>query len=354
MSQTQLYSQIESAVQGNPEEMRTVLQRFADQTSLLNEATGNVWKGAAGTGQVAAAAPPTASLSVTGSNGVFTLEITNPVLAIHSTIYNQIAYSETKNFTSAVTTLPVTTAGQLSINAPGASAYFRIRTSTDNKTWSSWVTGTALIQAGMVSSSATTAGSTFNQTNYADVGSIAVGETANVLINGTGGAQTSLVAVKGKAQTVLPSATIINVEPATDQFVGWNGSSYELHDTLAAVLSDDLTPIGKVSVVGTGVPALPTIHPIINGGAIVGFNVINEGNGIGSTLTLTITDTGGGTGATAGQQTIVNGKLQSVGPGNPGAGYSGSTVVTPSGGVDAGVSGGGTTLGGNGGRLTAV
>jgi hypothetical protein len=352
--QGDLYGKIESAAGGNVEDMRTVLQALVDQQGVTNSATGNPWNGAAGSGMPVVAAPPAASFTAVGGNGVITVSITNPTLAVRSTIYNQVAYSSTKNFTQGVTTLPTTSATSLTVNAPGETAYFRIRTSTDQKTWSAWVTGTVLVSAGMVSSAATTSGSTFNQTNYANVGSIAVGSTANVLINGAGGVQTSLVAVKGTAQAVLPSATIINVEPATDQFVGWNGTSYTLHNTLAAVLDDNLTPIGKVSVVNTGAVVLPTIKAIINTGSIVGFDVTNEGNGIGSALTITITDSGGGSGATAGAQNLVNGKLASLGPGQPGGFYTSATVVTASGGVDEGVSGGGTTLGGNGGRLTAV
>jgi hypothetical protein len=144
------------------------------------------------------------------------------------------------------------------------------------------------------------------------------------------------------------------VKPSSTQFVGWNGQNYVLKPTLAAVLADDLTPIGAVSVVGTGAPTLPTIVPIISGGGIIGYNVTAGGAGASAPYTLTLATFGGGVGATFGPQTIVGGVLISVAPGNPGTVYPGGTTVVASGGVFPGTAGGGGTAGGNGGRMTAV
>jgi hypothetical protein len=144
----------------------------------------------------------------------------------------------------------------------------------------------------------------------------------------------------------------VGVEPGSEQFVGWDGSGFTLKPTLAGVLTDNLEPVGAVSVVETGAVTLPVVAPFEFGGGIVGYNVTDEGNGLTEDVVITIV--GAGTGATTGPQTIVAGKLLSVAPGNLGEGYGPGTTATVSGGSSAGTVGGGTTTGGNGGRLTAV
>ena len=196
------------------------------------------------------------------------------------------------------------------------------------------------------------AAAAFNQTNFGVVNSQASGSLALVTISGTGGDLTPYSAVRGATEVIRPSGTIVGVVPESEQFVGYDGNQFILKPTLASVLADNLEPVGKVSVVGTGTPTLPTISPIVAGGGVVGFNVVSGGSGASEPYTLTIT--GAGTGATAGAQTIVAGVLIAVAPGNAGSGYGGGTTVTPSGGSGGGASGGGTAVGGNGGRLSNV
>lgn len=298
--------------------------------------------------------PSGISMRVTGSNGVYTIAIDNGNQN-NRTVWHEISYSTSKIFTSNVTVMPVTTATSLTVNDAGATYYFRRRSSFDQVNWSAYtLASTSSVSSGLVSSSATAAGAAFNQTNYGVVSSSASGSTADVEISGANGPLTSLVAVKGQNLSVLPSATISNVPAGSTQFVAWNGSNYVLRPTLAAVLADNLTPIGKVSVVNAGTPRLPTIVPIVQGGGIVGYDVTDGGEGATGNYTLTLGNAGSGTGATFGTQTIVNGVLISVAAGNAGRNYSGSTTVAASGGVGSGTPGGGTAAGGNGGRMTAV
>jgi hypothetical protein len=300
------------------------------------------------------AAPAGVGFSVSGANGVFTASMTDGAQGGRA-VWKEVSYSPLKSFTSAVTTLPLTTANSLTVPIPGASYFFRIRVSFDQVNWSGYtLASSSAIDSGLVSSAATAPGAAFNQTNYGVVTSVAVGASADIEISGANGPLTSLPAVKGAATTVLPSATISGVTPGSSQFVGWNGKNYVLAPTLAAVLADNLTPIGAVSVVGTGAPALPTVVPIISGGQIIGYNVTAGGGGASAPYTLTLATFGPGVGATFGTQTIVGGVLISVAPGNPGTGYPGGTTVVVSGGIFPGTAGGGGTAGGNGGRMTAV
>lgn len=310
-----------------------------------------------GGAQAGSSTPPAGvAWTVQGANGVFTASITDPGTAKPNTIWHEVSYSPLVSFTQNVTTLPATTGLSVTIPAPGQSYFFRLRSSFDKKTWTPYLlASTSIIAAGLVESAAMAAGAAFNQTNYGVVNSQAAGSSASVTISGTGGDLTAYTAVRGATELLRPSGTIVGVTPGSEQFVGWDGEQYHLKPTLASVLADNLEPVGKVSVVSTAMPTLPTIIPVISGGGIVGFNVTAGGAGASQPYTLTITDPGGpGTGATAGAQTIVAGVLQSVAPGNAGENYDGNTVVTPSGGTGGGSSGGGTAVGGNGGRLTAV
>lgn len=300
------------------------------------------------------ATPAGCGIVATGANGAFTLAITNGKNT--RPVWHRVSYSTLKNFSANVTVMPVTTATSLTLNLPGQSCFFQLESSFDQVNWSAAVlAASAAVNSGLVSSAATAEGASFNQTNFGVVSSAAAGASANVLVNGANGPFTSLPRQKGATQTLLPSATIAGVTPGTDKFVAWDGQHYVVRSTLAAVLADDLAPIGKVSVVSTAVPRLPVITPVIVGGYIVGYNVEDGGAGASQPYDLTLIDVGDGSGATFGAQTIQNGVLLAVAQGNPGNGsYSGGTEVQVSGGSGGGTPGGGTALGGNGGRLTAV
>jgi hypothetical protein len=339
----------------DPEDFRQLMTQI--QQNVQANAPGGNWLTHGGAVASGKAAPSGVQFSVTGSNGVYQATITNPSGAQGGTTWHEISYGPLKSFTQTVTTMPPTAGNSVSVNAPGTSYFFRLRSSFDLQNWSAYQPASSTaIDAGKVSSAATVDAGAFNQTNYGVVTSAAVGSTAEVYVQGANGPLTNMVAQKGPAQISLPAATIAGVTPGGDYFVGWTGSRYILRETLADILAqDDVTPIGKVSVVNAGTPTLPTIVPIISDGHVVGFNVTYGGIGAVATYTLTFGSVGGGTGATFGAQTIENGVLISIAPGNPGDTYSGGTTVTASGGgVSPGTEGGGTALGGNGGRLTAV
>lgn len=350
------YELIESVVNKLPpnvqEDARALFQSFSAGVQQTKAAVGLP----SSANQQNVAAPPAATLSVEGANGAFNVSITNPTLSSPTTLWHEISYSPVANFTSQVTTMPPTQSTGVTVNLPGQTLYFRIRSSTNQVVWNNYAVFGSAVSSELVSSAATSEAGAFNQTNYAVVDSTAVGSTAEVSIAGASGPLTNLVRQKGPAQTVLPSSTIYGVTPGSDQFVAYDGEGYVLAPTLAGALqSDENVPIGKVSVVETGAPTLPVIVPIISGGGVVGYNVTNQGNGITGPLNLVVSDPGGpGTGATTGAQTITSGKLISVAPGNAGANYDGSTIVTASGGIGPGTPGGGTAVGGNGGRMTNV
>jgi hypothetical protein len=205
------------------------------------------------------------------------------------------------------------------------------------------------VYAGLQSSAAIENAAVLNQTNYANVDSVAVGGTAIVRIFGKAGPNTQFPSVKGGVETILPSATIINVPLSTEQVVGHDGVDYQVRGTLPEVLTDATTPIGAVSVVGGGSITLPTITPYEVDGAILGYNVTSQGNGLTGPVTIVVVGTG--VGATTGAQVIVAGKLISVSSGNIGSGYGSGTTCTVSGGTYGGSVGGGQNIGGNGGRL---
>jgi hypothetical protein len=324
------------------------------QQGITAALPGGVWPVAGGAKASGQQYPTGIGFTVSGANGVFTASMTGSSGTQGQTVWFQIQYSTVSSFTTNVTVMPTTSATSVTISSPGQTLFFRMRASFDQTNWSPWqMASTAAVSSGLVSSSATSNAGAFNQTNYGIVTSVAVGSSADVQVQGANGAYTSMVAQKGPVQSALPSATVAGVTPGSDLFVGYDGRNYVLRSTLADVLADDgVTPIGKVSVVGTGTPTLPTIVPIISSGSIIGYNVTNGGSGASAPYILTIA--GAGSGATTGAQTIVAGVLISVAPGNPGSGYGGGTTVTASGGVFPGTAGGGTAVGGNGGRLTAV
>ena len=303
------------------------------------------------------AAPVGVTHTVSGANGVFTATISNPPTAKSTTIYHEISYSPLKSFTQGVTTLEPTTATNVTLPAPGASFYFRVRSSFDKKTWSNYqLSSVAAIDAGLVESSAVAAGAAFNQSNFAQVNSsAATGGSATITVSGASSTLSSYTAVKGAAQQIRPSATIVGIQPSTDQFIGWDGVQFRAKPTLASVLADSLEPVGKVSVVSNAAPSNPVILPIVTAGSVLGYHITSGGAGASQDYVLTVTG-GGGSGATTGAQTIQNGVLISVAPGDAGTGYGGGTTVAVSGGGPGGGggTGGGTAVGGNGARMTNV
>lgn len=353
--QTQIESLAAALPDRQQEDFRVLMMGIVQNLQAV--APGGTLLAPGGTKNGSSAPPSGVSLSVSAANGAYTIAIKNPAGATAGNIWHEVSYSPLKSFTSGVTVMAPTTGTSIVINDPGSSYFIRVRSSYDLKNWSSYVlAGTTAFSAGKVSSAATSDGGALNQTNYGVVSSAAVGSTAEVTVAGATGPLSSLVTQKGPNQATLPGATIYGVTPGSDQFVAHNGDTYVIRPTLAGALADDAnTPIGKVSVVQTGVPELPTIAPVVSGGAVVGYNVTNQGNGITAPLTLVVSDPGGpGAGATVGAQTIQNGKLISVAPGNAGSGYDSNTIVTATGGINPGTPGGGTALGGNGGRMTAV
>lgn len=211
-----------------------------------------------------------------------------------------------------------------------------------------------LISSGRQSSSATEDAVVLNQTNYANVDSVsnAANTSANVRIYGKAGVHTQYPRVKGNQETILPSATIINVPYVSDQVVGYDGENYQVRGTLPEVLADGMSPIGAVSVVGSGGIVLPVVTVTINGsGVVTSWNVVSGGSAISDDLTLTPPPQVGAGGA-PGAQTIVHGVLTAIANGTPGVGGTpGTFPVGVSGGVFAGATGGGQSIGGNGGRL---
>lgn len=342
--------------EGKPPQTEDMRQLFTQiQQNLQHVLPGGQWLTSGGVKSSGAAAPTGLAFSVAGANGSFSGSVTGGS-AQGRTVWYEFSYSTLRSFTQNVTTLPVTASPSFTQNLPNQSLFWRVRASYDQVNWSNYILASqSAINSGLVSSAATSNAGAFNQTNYGIVTSNAVGSTAEVRVQGANGPLTSMVAQKGPTQSTLPGATVVGVTPGSDLFVGYNGSKYVLRYTLADLLADDsVTPIGKVSVVETGVPVLPTVALVLgSGGAVIAWNVLTQGNGLTGPVTLTIV-TATGSGASAGAQTIQNGKLISIAPGNPGSLYASGDTVSVSGGVGGGTPGGGTALGGNGGRLTAV
>lgn len=332
--------------------LRTVLLGMYDQIDTHNQALGiNMLEPVNSKQKPASAAPPLASLAVSGANGVFSVQITNPAQSVNKTIYHELSYSTSSSFSNGVVTLPVQTSTQATVPAPGVTVYWRIRSSFDQSNWNSYQRQPAVVASGLQSSAASSAATVLNQTNYASVDSQASGGAAVVRVYGKAGPTTQFPAVKGGAEKILPAATIINVPLSSSQVVGFDGEDFQVRGTLPEVLTDETTPVGAVSVVGGGAVVEPTVSLVLDGsGHVIAWNVVTQGNGLTGPVTLTIT-TSTGSGATPGAQVISGGKLLSISPGNPGTAYGGGDTVTATGGTFGGTTGGGQNIGGNGGRL---
>lgn len=336
---------------GDNEPARTLAYAFHDQLTLLNQSTGNNWVQPANTTQKPSTTPPaTGTIAVSGANGLYQYSIGNATQAVNATIYNQVAYSPIKSFGQNVTTLPITAATSGTVPNPGATLFFRTRWSYDRATWSSWVLAqTTAVSSNLQSSAASENNTPLNQSNYAFIDSVTAGATANVRVYGAAGPYNGFTSVKGGVESAQPSATIVNVAHGTTQVLAYDGEQYQLKPTLPGAFPDTWTPTGTVSVVGTGTPTLPTVTPILSGGHLIGAT-FTAGSGLTQPPTLTVSDTGGGTGAVI-VAIISAGAMTGYTIQAAGSGYSGATIITASGGVFSGATGGGQSAGGNNGRL---
>lgn len=335
-----------------------VLNAISSQLMALSIGTGvqilEPTSGASAPAQVTPT-PGTATLSVAGANGIYTGQITPPASTNAATLYFEVSYSATSNFGNA-TVLPLSPSTSFTVSLPGTTYYWRVRCTYDRVhfgAYSPTTGGNPTVAAGLQSSAATENAVVLNQTNYAVVDAVPNGlGTQNVRVYGVSGPQTMFPAVKGAAETILPSATIINSPLGSQPFVAYDGEQYVTRNTLPQVFADNLVPIGQVGTPEGGSVVLPVVTAIVSGGEITGYTVVSGGSDLSADVTLTITDSTG-SGAMPGPQTIVGGVLTAVAPGLPGSLYTAPTVAA-SGGRAAATTGGGGVAGTNGGRLTAI
>jgi len=342
-------AQINSAARGNSDLRETLTSIHLALQSLYAQ-TGSAPIAKIDTRVASFTSPPAPSqLSVSGANGSFSVAITNSASA---PVYHELSSSPVANFVSGVTVYPVSTNTSYVLPNPGATLYWRLRSSYNQQNWSSYLVQPGAVSSGLVSSAATGSNLSLNQSNYATVDSVAGGGTATVRVYGSGGAGTSWASILGSNSKVIPSGTIMNVAYAASGFVVWDGQKYQMKPQLAQTFPDTWVPVGKVSVIANASGlVLPVIHAVVTGGAIVAYQIVNPGNGLTSAPLLTITDSSG-SGATA--TTVVSaGSVTQILPGSAGSGYSATPVVTASGGVSGGAAGGGGASGNNGGRLYA-
>jgi hypothetical protein len=354
-------AQINSAARGNSD-LRETLTGIHLALQSLYAQTGTAPLQKIDATPAAFTSPPAPSqLAVSGANGSFTVSITTPQNAsgptaprnaINAPIYQEISSSPAANFVSGVTTHPVSTNTSYVFPNPGATLYWRLRSSYNQQNWTNYIAQPGAVSSGLVSSAATASNLSLNQSNYATVDSVANGGTATVRIYGSGGVGSSWTSILGSGSKVIAAGSIMNVAYATNGFVVWDGQKYQLKPQLAQTFPDAWLPVGRVSVIANGSGlVLPVIHAVVTGGAIVAYQIINTGNGLTAAPVLTITDSSG-SGATA-AAVVSAGAVTQVNPGSAGSGYSSTPTVTASGGVSSGTAGGGGATGNNGGRLYA-
>jgi hypothetical protein len=342
-------AQINSAAKGN-NDLRETLTSIHLALQGIYASTGTAPLAKVDSTAANFTAPPAASqLAVSGANGSFSVAITN---ATKTPVYQELSSSPAANFASGVTVYPVSTNTSYVFPNPGATLYWRLRSSYNQQNWSSYTVQPGAVSSGLVSSAATGSNLSLNQSNYATVDSVADGATATVRVYGSGGVGTSWTSILGTSSKVIPAGTIMNVAYATNGFVVWDGQTYQLKPQLAQTFPDTWVPVGKVSVIANASGlVLPTIKAVVTGGAIVAYQILTPGNGLTAAPTLTITDsTGSGATATA---VVSAGAVTQVTPGSAGSNYSNTPTVTPSGGFSGGSAGGGGATGDNGGRLYA-
>jgi hypothetical protein len=342
-------AQINSAAKGN-NDLRETLTGIHLALQSLYAQTGSAPLAKVDTTAANFTAPPAASqLAVSGANGSFSVAITN---AGKTPVYQELSSSPVANFASGVTVYPVSTNTSYVFPNPGATLYWRLRSSYNQQNWSSYTVQPGAVSAGLVSSAASGSNLSLNQSNYATVDSVADRSTATVRVYGSGGVGTSWTSIVGTTSKVIPAGSILNVAYATNGYVVWDGQSYQLKPQLAQTFPDTWVPVGKVSVIANGSGlVLPEITAVVTAGAIVAYQIVHAGNGLTAAPLLTITDSSG-SGATA-TAVVSSGSVTQVIPGSAGSNYSSSPTVTPSGGVSGGSAGGGGATGDNGGRLYA-
>lgn len=236
---------IESAIRGDKNDHRVLLQTLSDQITQLQQKTGTT-----PTNKKNIAAPPQHAISVSGANGAFNYAISSPQQVNPGFIYHEVSYAPNKGFTNNVVTLPPSTATSGVVNAPGQSMFFRVRSSFNKTVFNQPVLhGQSAVKSGLISSAAMSEGAAFAQTNLGTVTSSQQGGTAAIHIQGAGGTLTSLVRLKGGVESILPPATIVGNALGSNNFVGYDGKSYVVKSTLGNVLQDSLIPVGKVVVV---------------------------------------------------------------------------------------------------------
>jgi hypothetical protein len=246
-------SLIESAVGGNKEDLRTLLQQFMLEHVQAHQVTGTNWVNpTSGTAKPSTVPPPPATAVAAGANGTISLQITNPAQAAKATIYHEVSYSNVKNFSQNVTTLPSSAANTVSIPAPGQAPFVRIRSSYDGVTWNTHhLVQQTGVDAGLQSSAATVPAMALNQSNYATVtGQGAPGEVPVIQVHGPNGPYSGYTAVRGTVQNSRPSATILNTNYESSQIVAWDGKRFQIGTTLPQVLNDSWEPVGQAVVNG--------------------------------------------------------------------------------------------------------
>ena len=249
----EIRSMIESAVGGNREDMRNLLLQFMNEHVQTHQVTGTNWVSpTSGPLPSSTTPPPPATAEAQGANGVISLQITNPAQAAKATIYHEVSYSNVKNFSQGVTTLPVSANNTVSIPAPGQAPFVRIRSSYDGSTWNTHqlVQQTA-VQAGLQSSAACEPGTVLNNWNYANVvGQGAPGQVPLIQVYGPNGPYHGYTAGRGTTQVSRPSATILNTDYTENQIVAFDGKRFQISPVLPGVLKDSWEPVGLAQVNG--------------------------------------------------------------------------------------------------------
>jgi hypothetical protein len=358
MALTVNLAQINAASKGNNDLRESLTSLHLAVQSIYSGATAPLAKvDAKSTKNLAP--PAQCGLSVSGANGSFTVTITlpqqasgsqAPANATNAPIYQQLQSATAANFTAGLITYPTGTGTSYVFPNPGATLYWRLRSSYDQNTWNSYSTQPGAVSAGLQSSAATEPNVSLNQSNFATVDSVAAGSAATVRIYGSGGVGTSWTSTTGNASKVIPSGTIANVAYGSTKYVAWDGSQYQVVASLTQTFPDGWLPVGKVSVIANGSGlVLPTFSSVVASDAVVAVKIDTAGNGMTSAPTLAFSG-GGGTGAAA-TCTVTAGSVTGVTITNSGSGYTSNPTVTASGGVSGGVGGGGGATGQNTGRL---
>jgi hypothetical protein len=361
-------AQINAAAAQGGNALREVLSGVFEEVTAINAHVGRstLRKVDANTPTLVKVPQP-AQLTVTAAHGVYSILIVNPQdvqpltsqqvsiskNAANAGVFHEISSSPVPDFSSGVVVYPVTSNTHTNISNPGSTLSWRLRSSYDGVTWNAYQVQSAAVYAGLVGSDITTPNLPLNQTNFATVDSVAAGGTASARVYGPGGVGSGYNRQVGTHTIPRPSGTITGLPYGADRFIAYDGTQFQVTSTLATLLPDTWEPVGKVSIIANGAGlVLPVIKGVVVSGSIIGYQIINPGNGLTSPPILTITDSTG-SGATATCQ-ISAGQVTQVTPGNVGTLYSSTPTVTPTGGVSAGNAGGGGAVGGNGGRLTNV